>query len=686
MIAKIAARRQDNRSSFKALTDYVLGRSGHSAGAVLHTGKRNILSLNSAAAEMDAMATNNLKCRTPAFHFILSWREGEIPTAAQVDEAVKIALEELDLQKCQAIWALQSDTDNLHAHVAVNRVAPNTHRAIDPAHGWTKKALERAARKIEIAQGWEIERTGRYDVEDGQVVEKAKRDAPELTQTARDVEAHRGGQSWERVAKQNAGAILRGAATWGELHGKLAELGFALERKGSGAVLLWGAEGDERAVKLSTVDRGSSLTKLEARLGEFQARGADVTIARRDPQPQEGQKQDGAGRLKATREQYEAERAAYLAAKSKAIAEAKAAHRQANREFAAKQRKERADFWAALKREDWRGRGDELNFNRSLMAYHQRTQRTELRERQEAEMKELKSRFLLRFPSYKRWLADQRTELFMLYRYPGQTILMPEQSGVKQPEPRPVGLRDYEARRGAKGSVLYCRSGKHTADFTDTGQNITLNARKLDVESVAAALQLANQKWGATKITGSAEYKELCVQAAVKYGLKLANADLAAEVERRRREAQAAKEALRRKAQEAIHDAEQALQTLKERREAAQAQEKPKTQPEAAPAAPERNKPVTEAEIRALNLAKDPKKQKIYADPYTKGRFFIGEVVHINAERGYYVLSTGGVMNVLKLDKLDASPPMGVPLRVTYDQSGEHATLRIEQRRRGLRR
>ncbi len=34
--------------------------------------------------------------------------------------------------------------------------------------------------------------------------------------------------------------------------------------------------------------------------------------------------------------------------------------------------------------------------------------------------------------------------------------------------------------------------------------------------------------------TGSDEYKELCVTAAVKYGLKLANPDLAKEVERRR--------------------------------------------------------------------------------------------------------------------------------------------------------
>ena len=63
------------------------------------------------------------------------------------------------------------------------------------------------------------------------------------------------------------------------------------------------------------------------------------------------------------------------------------------------------------------------------------------------------------------------------------------------------------------------------------GKRIILNKKKLTEESVAAALQLANQKWGATLITGNDEYKELCVKAALKYGLKLANPDLAKEVE-----------------------------------------------------------------------------------------------------------------------------------------------------------
>ena len=154
MIAKIPPGRHDKKSSFRDLVNYCLGVTGHAKGAVLYVGTQNLLDPKTAAYEMESVAIENVRCKTPAFHFILSWRETESPTKEQVDEAVNIALKELDLQDCQALWSLQSDTNNLHVHVAVNRISPETYRAIQPAGWWTKKALERAARKIEFAQGY----------------------------------------------------------------------------------------------------------------------------------------------------------------------------------------------------------------------------------------------------------------------------------------------------------------------------------------------------------------------------------------------------------------------------------------------------------------------------------------------------------------------------------------------------
>ena len=176
MIAKIPPMRRDRKSSFRDLTDYVRGVTGHAKGAVLYVGTQYLDSPETAAVEMESLAIENTRCKSPAFHFILSWREMESPTKEQVDEAVKIALTELDLQDCQALWALQSDTNNLHIHVAVNRISPETYRAIHPARGWTKKALEKAARKIEAKQGLDIEQSGRYEVaSNGDIKEKKNR-------------------------------------------------------------------------------------------------------------------------------------------------------------------------------------------------------------------------------------------------------------------------------------------------------------------------------------------------------------------------------------------------------------------------------------------------------------------------------------------------------------------------------
>jgi hypothetical protein len=178
-----------------------------------------------AIQEMEALALENTRSADPVFNCILSWRENEVPSHGQVDGAVQIVLSELGLEGCQAHYALHRNTQNLHLHLCVNRIDPETYKARDPAHGWTKKALEKAARKIELAQGWEIERSGRYVVTpDGQILEKPNaHEGAKLSRTARDIEAHTAAKSAERIAFETAAPIVRGAKSWEELHKMLAE-------------------------------------------------------------------------------------------------------------------------------------------------------------------------------------------------------------------------------------------------------------------------------------------------------------------------------------------------------------------------------------------------------------------------------------------------------------------------------
>ncbi len=634
MIAKLPAKRRDSRSSFKDLINYCLGVTGHAKNSVLYVGTKNLNSPpEKAYLEMEGLSYENVKCKNPVLHFILSWRAEESPTNEQVDEAVEIALRELDLQDCQALWALQADTDNLHVHVAVNRILPETFRAIRPAGGWTKKALERAARKIEITQGWDVERTGRYEVdESGNIFERETnaRKTPEISQKARDIEAHTGIESLERQAKRELATILETAASWDELHVKLASKGFLFERKGNGAVLKKG----DRAVKLSQVSRESSFKKLEARLGDYQERKLEVKLQMSvKPNQDEIQSSPRPVGRKSMWEEYRAEREIYIRSKNRAIRELKARQKQERENLYWVQKSRRTEIFS----ENWKGRGGELNQIRSIFAFASQRERLALREHQGEEILELKSHYLKRFPSFKDWLADQsRDDMYQVYRYPGQLLLSPEQSGVRNSAlQRIADLRDYSARRGAGSSVLYCKAGTYTADFSDMGRRIVLNKRKLTEESVAAALQLANQKWGATEITGNAEYKELCISAAVKYGLKLSNPDLAAEVERRRQ-------------------AQRQFQW-----------------------------PITAEEISRLKLADKP---KIYINPRTDKQQYKGRIVHVDEKRGICVQLVGQhSLIVHRLDRLEMPPLPGETVKIAYSEEGQRARIQREEERRRTR-
>lgn len=147
VIAKVIPRKH-GKGSFRDSVNYNLGISRGDADKVEYVNTFNIFAPEVAIAEMEALASENVRSTNPVFNCILSWREHEVPTKQQANEAVEIVLKELGLEGCQTHFALHRNTENLHLHICVNRIDPETYKARDPAHGWTKKALEKAARKI----------------------------------------------------------------------------------------------------------------------------------------------------------------------------------------------------------------------------------------------------------------------------------------------------------------------------------------------------------------------------------------------------------------------------------------------------------------------------------------------------------------------------------------------------------
>jgi hypothetical protein len=99
VIAKIIPRKHGT-GSFKDSVNYNLGLSRNDTDKVEYVNTFNIFAPEVAAAEMEALATENTRSSDPVFNCILSWREYEIPTREQTDEVVDIVLKELGLEGC----------------------------------------------------------------------------------------------------------------------------------------------------------------------------------------------------------------------------------------------------------------------------------------------------------------------------------------------------------------------------------------------------------------------------------------------------------------------------------------------------------------------------------------------------------------------------------------------------------
>ena len=375
----------------KSLTDYITDEKGKDKDKIAYSGGRGFIgdSFICHQAEMIALADDAPRSTNPIAHWVVSWKEDEQPSREQVEEAIDILLEELDLKDHQAIYAVHQDTDNVHLHLAVNRVNPDTLKVIKSGGGFDVELAHKAIAKIEDLQGWQREERGRYQVVDGttQRVQHPAKTTQEPSQRAQPIEIYQGIKSAERIAIEQGADPIRAAHSWSDLHQSLADLGMRYEQYGSGAYLYVG----ETKLKASSVGRDCSLPNLQKRLGQYQPPGV-LVVAKVQPQLMDG--------LSKERQKYIKQRANYETARQASRIERKERQIQELRELQADQRTRREELVAG----DWRGRGELLNALRSEIASEQEKERAELGERQRAEMEGLK---IEPFPDFENWLSRE---------------------------------------------------------------------------------------------------------------------------------------------------------------------------------------------------------------------------------------------------------------------------------------
>ena len=505
------------------LSDYILNINGiDGQSKCIYSNWRGFLctSIKSRQVEMIALATACVRSRDPIRHYVISFKEFERPTFAQIEQAIDIILHELGLTEHQVIFGLHDDTDNFHCHIAVNIVNPITEKVVKPGGGFDIEALHRSIARIEHGQGWVREIHGRYSVQnDGSFSPRPTNVAKKLrpTQSNVDAECRTGVMSAERIGIEEAGPILRTAKTWQELHYRLSQKGLRYEKVGSGAVVFVGTT----AVKASSCDRNGGISKLEKKLGVWEPSAMLPSApARLKPVP-----------LIPSSEwrQYIELRSAFFEQKHKARERLKAL-----------QAKERTDLYRTFvaerkvtARKSDVGAGILRMAFLSVLASRHAIQKIELRERQAGQRKALAIQYPA-WPDFESWLEQQDLyEDAMSWRYRLNPQAAP--ACIYGPRESPFiknDLRDYSPK--IEGNVVSYRyqPGGHVA-FIDKGRSIVLND-STNANAILAALQLASQKWGSFSVSGDSEYKSICAQLASENGFKILNPELQNDIQQKR--------------------------------------------------------------------------------------------------------------------------------------------------------
>lgn len=311
--------RKTKAAMIGGLVDYILAEKDEEGSQkLLYSHALNFLTdkPESRKWEMISLAEESVQSKMPVAHWVMSWPEDELPSREQVIEATRIFLERMGLVEHQTIIAAHQNTGNFHVHIAVNRTHPVTMKVIQPHRGFDINAAHRIVAEISAKQGWATNPHARYKAdEQGNVVSvKRNYELVRPTHEAAEMESATGEKSAQRMAQEKGRGIIQNAATWKDLHEKLAAVGLRFVRKGSGAVIFVG----DIAVKASSVDRKFGLSKLCKRLGEYEEGEYPEISPAPDPEPlspvceeewREYQeiRQENAGVIRKAREQEKAE-------------------------------------------------------------------------------------------------------------------------------------------------------------------------------------------------------------------------------------------------------------------------------------------------------------------------------------------------------------------------------------------
>ncbi|QSR17436.1 LPD7 domain-containing protein [Novosphingobium sp. KA1] len=454
---------------------------GEKAG---HVGKRNLVgeTLREQQIEMLATASAAPRVEYPMVHIIVSWRTGEVPTPAQVDEAVDIMLTTAGLDRSAALYAEHVNTASRHVHIAALRID----RATGAAAGseWLIDDLHQALSIIEERQGWSAEPNALYYARGGAVFDaKAQRVEDSLDGSKRRVpgtEVMIRDAAGQRVRVRDRNAItpamlnkregileaLAASTNWAEFHARLHKIGVSYEGKGSGARIHIG----EQSEKASQVARTLSLSTLQAKWGGFE--------------PNETVRDDAFEKYRAA---HKAQLARLRADRTAAVASIRA--------------------WATTTIKAL-PRGGSTLVNAAVLAERDAA----IRQLEEVFKAAIKRCTDARFTQADAWKGAGSPNLPEIV---SPSLLLPVATGYEAEWQAPAHLRaepdEWRTRYFDADDRLV---------LTDHGNIIVVNQPGMP-DAIDAALLMASQRWGRVRVRGSEAFLRRCAERGAVLGLSL---------------------------------------------------------------------------------------------------------------------------------------------------------------------
>ena len=282
MIAKVQPSKRKSGSSFKRLLNYLTMERDPETGKTLLRGdvvmSHNLVGIDTAAAEMKGVESLNPRCNDAVFHYELAWPPGERPSRAEWVDSALYTLNQLGFKEHQYVLVAHDDKKHFHIHAMVNKVHPETYRALTPTYSWL--TLDGAVRHLEAKYGWShTPGPMRWD----EATQKAVRTFRSERNKSRSIEDQTIGaaaqyehyhdeeslQTYVRreVAPHVRTLLTRQSASWEALHTLLAKFHLRMEKGESGGYTVLAIDHNLR-VKASDVFRHNFAGKENRKASE----------------------------------------------------------------------------------------------------------------------------------------------------------------------------------------------------------------------------------------------------------------------------------------------------------------------------------------------------------------------------------------------------------------------------------